>query len=110
MRRRTDVAPLGNGRALYVHGTPYEQGRQLGQGATDLIRENVQQANALVKRIASDLDLSAYQAMTRRNETWVTREYPELLDELHGVADGSGVEYSDLLHLNINTDVAYARA
>jgi isopenicillin-N N-acyltransferase-like protein len=40
----------------------------------------------------------------------VSREYPELLDELHGVAEGSGVDYAELLHLNLNTDVAYARA
>src|SRR5215216_6528293 len=110
MRRRTNVAPLGNGRALYVQGTPYAQGRQIGEGAAELIRENVHQARALVQRIASDLDLKAYEAMTRRNEAWVAREYPELLDELHGVAEGSGVDYPDLLHLNINTDVAYARA
>jgi isopenicillin-N N-acyltransferase-like protein len=48
--------------------------------------------------------------MTRRNETWVSREYPELLEEIHGIADGSGIAFFDLLHLNLNTDVAYARA
>ncbi|HEV7663274.1 MAG TPA: C45 family peptidase [Chloroflexota bacterium] len=112
MRRKADVARLGNGAVLYLKGTPYEQGQQLGRGAADLIRDNIAAADGLVQvaQLGSDLDLSAYQAMTRRNEAWVGRVYPELLDELHGVADGSGIPYSELLHLNLNTDVAYARA
>ena len=95
---------------LRLRGTPYEQGRQLGEAAAELIRDNVQRAAALMPRVASDFDLSAYIAMTRRNEAWVSRVYPELLDELHGVSETSGVTYDDLLHLNLNTDVAYARA
>jgi isopenicillin-N N-acyltransferase like protein len=40
----------------------------------------------------------------------VAHVYPELLEEIQGISDGSGIEYFDLLHLNLNTDVAYARA
>jgi isopenicillin-N N-acyltransferase like protein len=110
MRRRADVATLGDGKVLYLHGTPYQQGKQLGRGAANLIRENVREADALRSRVADGLDMATYDAMTRGNEAWVAREYPELLDELHGVAEGSGIDYVDLLHLNLNTDVAYARA
>ena len=110
MLRRADVATLGTGRVVYVRGTPYQQGRQLGEAAADLIRENVQRATELCHSVAAGFDLSAYTAMTRRNERWVERAYPELLEELHGVAETSGVAYEDLLHLNLNTDVAYARA
>ena len=39
MLRKSDVATLGNGKVLYLRGTPYEQGRQLGVGAADLIAE-----------------------------------------------------------------------
>lgn len=110
MRRRADVATLGDGKVLYLSGSPYEQGKQLGRGAADLIRENVREAHALRTRVSDGLDLATYDALTRRNEAWVAREFPELLDELHGVAEGSGIDYFDLLHLNLNTDVAYARA
>jgi isopenicillin-N N-acyltransferase-like protein len=82
----------------------------LGAAASELIRDNVRQASALVPRVESGFDHSAYTAMTRRNEAWVARVYPELLEELHGIAETSGLEYFDLLHLNLNTDVAYARA
>lgn len=107
MLKRTNVSSLGNGRVVYVHGTPYEQGRQLGAAAADLIAENVRAASALVP---ADVDLAAYATMTRRNEAWAAREYPELFEELHGLAEGSGLAYEDLLHLNLNTDVAYAKA
>jgi isopenicillin-N N-acyltransferase like protein len=60
--------------------------------------------------VTGGMDLSAYLGMTRRAEAWVARVWPELLDEVHGVADGAGLDYVELLHLNVNTDVAYARA
>jgi isopenicillin-N N-acyltransferase-like protein len=108
--RRAAVARLGTGQVLYLKGSPYEQGEQLGRGAADLIVENVREARLLRARVTGELDLASYESMTRRNEAWVRREFPELLDELHGVAQGSGVDYADLLHLNLNTDIAYARA
>lgn len=104
------AARLGDGRVVYLRGTPYEQGRQLGKAAGDLIRENIAAATALCDEIAAGLNRSAYRAMTLRNEAWVARELPELLDELHGIAAGAEIDYPDLLDLNVNTDVAYARA
>jgi isopenicillin-N N-acyltransferase like protein len=107
MLKHSKVSTLGNGRVVYVHGTPYEQGRQLGAATADLIAENVRAASALVP---PDVDVTAYNAMTRRNEAWVQRVYPELLEELTGIAETSSIAYEDLLHLNLNTDVAYAKA
>jgi isopenicillin-N N-acyltransferase-like protein len=104
------TARLGDGRVVYLRGTPYEQGRQLGKAAGDLIRENIVAATTLCDQIAAGLNRSAYRAMTLRNEAWVSTEFPELLGELQGIADGAEIEYPDLLDLNVNTDVAYARA
>jgi isopenicillin-N N-acyltransferase-like protein len=95
---------------VYLRGTPYQQGRQLGEAAAELIRENVERASELCQKIGAGFELTAYNAMTRRNERFVERVYPELLEEIQGVAETSGIAYEDLLHLNLNTDVAYARA
>src|SRR4030088_2339287 len=86
--RRAAVARLGTGQVLYLKGSPYEQGEQLGRGAADLIAENVREARLLRARVTGELDLASYESMTRRNEAWVRREFPELLDELHGGAQG----------------------
>ncbi|MBV9174245.1 MAG: hypothetical protein JOZ81_29630 [Chloroflexi bacterium] len=110
MLKSASVSNLGTGRVVYVSGTPFEQGRQLGAAAADLIVENVCAASALLPNLDSGFDPDVYAAMTRRNEAWVARVYPELLEELHGIAEGAGLQYEELLHLNLNTDVAYARA
>src|SRR5690349_15877324 len=107
MLNHTRVATLGTGRVVYVQGSVYGQGRHLGAAARDLVGESVRAASALVPDVGSGFDLAAYTAMTRRNETWVSRAYPELLEELNGIASSSGVAYEDLLHLNLNADVAY---
>lgn len=106
MLQKADVGRLGEGKVLYLKGTPYEQGKQYGLGATDLIRENIRRAMRLRDEVA-DRDQADYRAIARKNESWVAREYPELLDELHGIAEGADVDYGDLLNLNLNTHVAY---
>src|SRR5919205_1704811 len=110
MLQAGNVGRLGDGRVIRLRGTPYQQGQQLGAAAADLIRENILAATRLCDQVAAGLNRAAYRAMTLRNEAWVAREFPELLEELHGIADGARIEYPELLDLNVNTDVAYARA
>jgi isopenicillin-N N-acyltransferase-like protein len=93
---------------LRLRGAAYQQGLQLGRAAADLIARNIRDHQAA--RDARPLDRAEYAARTRANEAWVARAFPELLDELEGIADSTGLEYLDLLDLNVNTDVAYARA
>ena len=57
------AARLGDGRVVYLHGTPHEQGRQLGKAAGDLIRENIAAATQLCDQIAAGLNRSAYSAV-----------------------------------------------
>ncbi len=107
MRRRNQVASVGRGKVLYLKGSPYEQGKQLGRGAADLIHENVRRASRLRDEVAAGRDQADYHAITRKNEAWVSRTYPELLDELSGIAEGANVDYQELLSLNLNGHIAY---
>jgi isopenicillin-N N-acyltransferase like protein len=107
MRRRATVAPSGRGKVLYLNGTPYEQGKQLGQGAADLIHDNVRRATRLRDEIAAGRDQADYHAITRTNERWVAKVFPELLDELSGIAEGANLDYDELLSLNLNSHIAY---
>ena len=65
MRRAADVAPLGHGKVLYLHGSAYEQGKQLGRGAADLIHENIRRASRLRDDVAAGRDQADYAAITR---------------------------------------------
>ena len=60
MRRAADVAALGLGKVLYLSGSAYEQGRQLGRGAADLIRENIRRASRLRDDVAAGRDQTDY--------------------------------------------------
>jgi isopenicillin-N N-acyltransferase-like protein len=101
-RNLTTIPPLR------LRGTAYQQGLQLGRAAAELIAHNIRDHQAA--RDARPRDPVEYAARTRANEAWVARVFPELLDELDGIADSTGLDYLDLLDLNVNTDVAYARA
>ena len=107
MRRRADVATLGDSKTLYLTGTPYEQGKQLGQGAAAEIRENMRRAFDFRERVAAGRDQADYHALTRQNERWVSKVYPELLDELSGIAEGANVDYGELLSMNLNTHISH---
>ena len=107
MRRRADVASLGQGKALRLRGSPYEQGRQLGAGAAELIRENVALARTQRHEVATGRDRTDYDAVTRRNELWVARECPELLEEIAGIAEGAEIDHGELLSMNLNPHLSY---
>ncbi|HEX2988979.1 MAG TPA: C45 family peptidase, partial [Chloroflexota bacterium] len=107
MFRNADVSVSGQGKVLYLKGTPYEQGRQLGRGAADLIRANIDRAAKLRDEVAAGRDQANYHAITRMNEQWVSREFPELLEELTGISEGAEVDHQELLNLNLNTHIAY---
>ena len=110
MLRKVDVAPLGQGKVLHLDGSPYEQGRQLGQGAADLIRENLQRTRIQRQEVLSGLDRTDYDAVTRRNEAWVARAFPELLEEVAGIAEGAEVDRLELLSMNLNPQLSYVHS
>ena len=110
MRRRADVAPLGRGKVLYLTGSPYEQGKQLGNGAADLIRENLALTRTQRQEVVTGRDRTDYDVITRRNEKWVAQEFPELLDEIAGIAEGAEVDHGELLSMNLNPHLTYVHA
>lgn len=110
MRRRAEVAPLGRGKVLRLTGSPYEQGRQLGFGAAELIRENLALTRMQRQAGGTGPDRSDSEAVTRRNEQWVGREYPDLLEEIAGMAEGAGVDRGELLGMNLNPHLTYVHA
>ncbi|HEX2987152.1 MAG TPA: C45 family peptidase [Chloroflexota bacterium] len=107
MYRHADVSALGRGTVLYLKGSPYQQGKQLGRGAAELIHENLRLARNQRQEVASGLDQTDYNEVTRRNERWVSHEFPELLEEITGIAEGAEADYLELLSLNLNSQLSY---
>src|SRR4051794_14781547 len=107
MRRRADVAALGDSKVLYLTGSPYEQGKQLGRGAADEIRENMRRAAKFRDEVAAGRDQADYHPLTRKNEPRGSTVYRELLDELSGIAEGANVDYGELLSMNLTPHISH---
>ena len=86
---------------LILTGTPLELGRQYGRLLASRIQENLR---ILVWREGyeplphQDPD---YHAWLRLQEAQVAATWPWLLEEMHGVAEGGGFDYRDILQLNL---------
>ncbi len=82
-------------RKVVLSGTPYEMGRQHGEAFADLVAAAIQM---VVPEGRFDADHSArVLAQVERN---LGNVFPEALEELHGIAEGAGVPFTDLLAYN----------
>ena len=45
--------------------------------------------------------------MAKRFESPVQSKWPEMIQEMQGIADGGGVDFYDILALNVRTEIAY---
>ncbi len=86
-------------KAIFVKGTPYEMGVQQGQQIAPIIKKNV----ALVHQMMQEynFNMEKYSSFIQKDAEYIGRENPELIDEMHGIADGAGISFQDILYLNI---------
>ena len=85
-------------------GTPYEIGFQHGHQAKKYIDSNIRAYTTWFQETAEFSWTEAKQRAT----TFVPklqRLYPEILDEIQGIADGAGLERDDILALNIRSEI-----
>jgi isopenicillin-N N-acyltransferase-like protein len=75
-----------------------------------LIRENLALTRMQRQEGASAVRRTGGDAVARRNEKWAAREFPDLLDEIAGIAEGAGVDHGELLGMNLNPHLTYAHA
>jgi isopenicillin-N N-acyltransferase-like protein len=82
-------------------GTPYEIGYDVGRAARDQIR-------AAAASTRADYARSPDERVIDRIDAYVTateRTAPEILEELRGMADGSGVSFAELFVMNATAEV-----
>lgn len=85
-----------------LDGSPFEQGRQLGRTTAEAIRENVRIVrNERRAVLRTGISAAAYDGALRRNEQFLSGVSDETLEEIRGVAEGSGLDYAELLDLNL---------
>ncbi|KAL4964519.1 acyl-coenzyme A:6-aminopenicillanic acid acyl-transferase-domain-containing protein [Aspergillus stella-maris] len=90
---------------ITLSGDPYNIGLQHGQQAKTLIERNITTYTAFFAETAG---LSWSEAKTRSEAFIPTLEklYPAILEEIKGIADGTGLEVLDILALNVRSEIA----
>ena len=89
---------------LKLAGSPYEIGFQHGQQAKTYINSNIRAYSTWFQQTAGLSWTEAKQRATTFVPT-LQRLYPEILDEIQGIADGAGLERDDILAINVRSEI-----
>ncbi len=90
-----------------VEGSPLQRGRQYGEQA----RTQVHQSIAAYQRVFThyaDWDWAKVVLHASRYKQVVEDFAPHAVEEMRGIAEGSGVEFGDILALNVRSEVMFA--
>lgn len=94
-------------RRIQVHGVARERGQQYGEQARDLVARSLEVYREAFAHYAG-WEWSQVREDAARFREPIAAFGPEYLDELQGIADGSGLELSDVLAMNVRTEVMFA--
>ncbi len=90
-----------------VEGEPLERGRQYGEQA----RERMLRSRDAYEEVFDHVASWSWGKVTEEAGRYVPaiRAFrPEYLDEMHGMASGSGLRFEDVLALNVRSEVMFA--
>ncbi|MFQ3584530.1 MAG: C45 family peptidase [Cyanobacteriota bacterium] len=89
---------------LNVHGDPQQRGYQYGSQAAPQIRHSIA---SYARQFAYRCGLTWHQsqALAEGSLPWLERHTPQLLEEIQGIATGSGFTFSEILVLNLRTEI-----
>jgi isopenicillin-N N-acyltransferase like protein len=89
---------------IHVEGSPRERGRQYGEQARDRVALSVE-AYAWAYEQTAGLSWEGALAVARPFEAAIARFEPRYLEEMRGLAEGSGQTFEAILALNVRTEI-----
>jgi isopenicillin-N N-acyltransferase like protein len=90
-----------------VEGTSYQRGRQYGSQARSRVHLSVQAYQQAFAHFAG-WDWATVRREAARFEAPVGKFRPGYLEEMRGIADGAGLDLTDVLAINVRTEVMYS--
>ena len=90
-----------------VEGTSYQRGRQYGTAARARVRLSVQAYQQAFAHFAG-WDWPTVRREAARFEAPIGKFRPAYLEEMRGIADGAGLDLTDVLAINVRTEVMYS--
>jgi isopenicillin-N N-acyltransferase like protein len=94
-----------HGRVIELRGSPRERGRRYGTSAIAAIRRTARATYDSLHALGRPLDAIRDDAAAFGES--VERHAPELLDEMTGVAEGTGLEIADILAINCRYELMW---
>jgi predicted choloylglycine hydrolase len=80
-------------------GDNYQQGKLHGAAAHDLIEKNIVTVKGIIQEKKADWD--TYKKYLKKNYDFLLKHCPETIEEMNGIADGSHIDFDEILLLNI---------
>lgn len=93
-------------RTIEISGTPRERGRQYGNAAADLIERAIGYYEAALTQQTG----MSWAAITDSVKRWLPvceTHAPHLVEEMRGIAEGSGRSFAEILTLNVRGEFVY---
>jgi len=90
-----------------VAGTAEQRGRQYGEQAAARVRRSVSAYRQVFAHVAN-WDWAKVRAEAARFEAPIAAFGPRYLAEMRGLAEGAGLDFLDVLAINVRTEVMYA--
>jgi isopenicillin-N N-acyltransferase like protein len=90
-----------------VEGGPRERGRAYGEQAADRIALSIRAYGEVFREYAG-WDWAKVRSEASRYRDPIEMMNPDYLDEIRGIAEGSGTEAEDILSINVRTEVMFA--
>jgi len=87
-------------------GTPYEIGLEHGQKAAVQVGRSITFYTGLFKQ-RSKMDWPQVRQTALKYAPHIHANFPWLAEEMKGLADGAGVDYEDILAINVRTEIAF---
>lgn len=87
---------------IQVFGSHYQMGCQIGEACREQIRHSIYNAQVLLDQAYEHLQLTweGAQMQSRKYFPFAEERYPQYVEELKGIADGSGMSFDDVAVVN----------
>jgi isopenicillin-N N-acyltransferase-like protein len=92
---------------IKVKGTAFDRGEQYGSQARERVHRSVAIYRAVFRHYAR-WDWDRVRAHARTYETALKNYRAHFIDELQGIAQGSGLTFEDILALNLRTEIMFS--
>src|SRR5215475_14585961 len=105
--RRSERNTMGQYPHIRVAGSAEQRGQQYGEQARERVRRSVSAYREVFAELAG-WEWDTVRAEAAKFQAPIAAFGPQYLAEMRGIADGAGIDFGDVLAINVRTEVMFA--